>query len=387
MTVSFRFMKMIAFVVFFSVLGFSCSIFEPESGWGSRETLYRTPLVDYAHGAAVLPNGDFLVYGYTEGRIGSGEWNNAFPLQLFMRANGSIADTVVYRNIRYGEVLGAAPFGNGVAVLVDSVLRVRGSEPNSLRIHLLQADHSLGKVLFSVEDVFTPIHPLVATADNGLLLAFFPRHRADDGLIKINAAGEIAWTYDRVGYVDVTEDGDILVLGDRNNDQFAVARLSPDGQVRWQKNYGGAGSVVVIAAVQDGATVLGHGIVSTLRTNVLTKIDRDGKLLWQRSYNESMFPSEALTALPDGGFVFGRSKLEKTDRRDYGGEAEIVRLNPEGDVLWRHPFGPAEATTFIVRILVLPDKQIAVVGSTGPKHYQGVSGADFDILIMLLDDK
>ncbi len=51
---------------------------------------------------------------------------------------------------------------------------------------------------------------------------------------------------------------------------------------------------------------------------------------------------------------------------------------------YSNPFNPE---TTIPRILVLPDKQIAVVGSTRSKHYQGVSGADFDILIMLLDDK
>jgi len=236
----------------------------------TKEYVFHTPLIDYAHGATLLPNGDFLVYGFAEGQIGYGDWVNAYPLLLFMHADGSVADTVIYRNIKYGEIIGAAPFANGVAVLVDSVLRVRGAEPNSLKIHRLQADHSLGEVIYSLADsmnvFFTPPQPLAPAANNGLILILSRNIRTDD-LTKISAAGEIEWTYrlpdvqHRVKSVAQTGEGDILVLGVRTPPQFEVVKLNADGQVQWQKSYWdteGVGSVFAIAALQSGAAVLVH---------------------------------------------------------------------------------------------------------------------------------
>lgn len=376
------------FLLFLLLLLSACNILGPGSGRQSEQIIYRTPQIDFAHGATVLPNGDFVVYGFTEGVGGAAEWTNAFPFLLFMHSDGTIADTVVYRDIRYGEVIGAAPFGNEVAVLVDSVLRVGGPEPNELKISLLEADHSLGDVIYSLADsmrhLFAPANPLVPTPDNGLVFAFYPIHRADDGLIKINAAGEIVWTYDSVGSVDVAEDGDILVLSNRNRDQFDVARLNAAGQVQWQKTYGDpevGGRVFAIAAVQDGAAVLGRRFVSPgVNFMVLTRIDKNGELLWQQTYGEGERLTGTLTALADGGLVFGWSKSFD------GEQAEIVRLSTSGKVMWHHRFGPAQGTTRISRILALPNGRIAVVGVAGPEYIEGYGADDFDILIMLLDD-
>ena len=44
----------------------------------AEEVLYRTAFVDHAYDAAALPDGSLIVAGATEGRIGLGDWTNAF---------------------------------------------------------------------------------------------------------------------------------------------------------------------------------------------------------------------------------------------------------------------------------------------------------------------
>jgi len=368
---------------------------DPGANLNTEEYVFRTPQYDNANGATVLPSGDFLVYGFAEGRIGYGDWTNAFPLLLFMHADGSVADTVIYRNIKYGEIRGAAPFGNEVAVLVDSVLRVSGSEPNLLRIHLLQADHSLGDIIYSLADstryLSTPANPLVPTPDNGLIFAFWPSQVAEDNIIKIGANGEIAWTYHMPGLwaIDTTEDGYILVIGASGN-VLNIVSLGIDGEVQWQTTYREPGvSATRFAAVQNGAAVLGTQFVATgAQTIVLTRIDKNGDLLWQRTYGEGRILHEgALTTLADGSLLIGWSKDATLASEPGGYRAEVVRLKPDGEVAWRHPFGPAEGTTVISQILTLANNRFAVVGATGPERIDGNGADDFDVLVMLLDDK
>jgi len=178
--------------------------------------------------------------------------------------------------------------------------------------------------------------------------------------------------------------GDILVLGV----PFALARLSAEGQPLWQKGYRNTQPdlwVSAIAAVEDGAAVLGSRFVAPgVEAIVLTRIDKNGELLWQRTYEEGDVLAEALTALPDGGLVFAWS-LDETDRP--GGErAEIVRVDRDGDVVWRHRFGPTHGTTTTSRILLLANGRLAVIGSTAPEVIAGFGADDWDIFVMLLDD-
>lgn len=229
---------LLGFVVLFS----GCSLFDFGSDRELGSFRYGTPKVDVAQGATLLSDGNFLVYGFAEGVGGAGDWTNAFPFLLFMRSDGTVADTVVYRHIRYGVVIGAAPFGGGVAVLIDSVLRVTGSEPHTKRVYLLESDYSLGAVILSTADFASPPLHLIPTSDGGFLVRMLPKQITADDLMKVDAAGEVAWTYHMPDVQDVTsvaetEDGDILVLGVRVGDQFDVVRLGSGGEVQWQKTY------------------------------------------------------------------------------------------------------------------------------------------------------
>ena len=371
----------------------ACDSADPEIG--QSEILFRTPLVDHALDVASLPGGGFVIAGATEGRIGIGDWTNAFPLLLRVDPRLGPADTAVYRDIRYGTAEAVVPFDDGLAVLIKKANYDEGGvDPPDLTIHYTTKIGLRERVLFEYPDAFPSHDPLLSTRDGGLLLGIFRSGLSSPDLIKVGRTGAVEWTYRMADVQDVrvvseTSDGDLYVFGPYNDSRrFALARLTSDGQEKWRRVYDDETPFrpVSVRSAEGGAVLLGRVFVRKpgIYKVALMRVDGEGNMEWEREYASGHIHPSVLTVLPGGEIVFAFSEEyeygEPGHTRSY-----ITAVDEDGAERWRARFGPRDGTTFVRAIVQIPGGRIAAVGSTGPEFIDGYGGDDFDALSVVYD--
>lgn len=333
-----------------------------------RDLLYRGPNGDQAIGVTALPSGALLVAGLTNGGRGPLDGPVSIPLLLRVRPDGRIADTTVYRHVSDGVTIGAVPYGDGLAVLLEE----QGPEqedptlPNTTLYRTSPSGTREG-VLFERADTFLPRQPLLRTSDGGFLLAVSPSGGRPNELVKLDSEGDVAWAQERPGVQSAVEasDDDAIVLRRRNSHQFGLIRLRPGGQKRWNRTYGNdtLRRAEAIAPAGDGAAVLGTRSVPNSIEDwaVVTRVDETGDVVWKREYVRGHLSVTGITALPNGGLAFGYAVRERETgpRRSY-----VVRLARDGEVQWRRRFGPREGDTLVNALTSHPDGTISAAGST-----------------------
>jgi len=167
---------------------------------------------------------------------------------------------------------------------------------------------------------------------------------SDIWVLKLSPAGDVEWqkTYggdadDSAYYVQQTMDGAYIVVGNTNSFgagsiDFWVLKLSSTGDVEWQKTYGGSDSDEVHSVQQtmDGGYIVAGGI------NVL-KLSSEGDIEWQHSYGTVSASSVKQTM--DGGYIV-------TGTGGGGGEGMvsyanfgILKLSFNGEIEWQKAYG------------------------------------------------
>lgn len=141
----------------------------------------------------------------------------------------------------------------------------------------------------------------------------------------------------------VSSDGSTLTVGYSRSEDVApnsnagffadayVTRLSPEGEVLWQKVYGGsdhdfANSVVEVSDgyIFVGYTLSNDGDISSIEEepdNWVVKLDFDGELVWEKVFNEL----ESQNA----------HQIIETSKGDYAilGSRDLIIISEEGDLL------------------------------------------------------
>lgn len=372
---------------------------EPPSTVSFPEVLYRTSLTDRATGATVLDNGDLAVYGLTEGRLAPTDGTNAYPLLLRLHPNGIIADNAIYRDGGYGRVAGAAPLNDGIAVLtITRDADDTGAGTPQLTLYRTDLSGTRQEVLYAQSNASAPAHSLLRMPDGGLLMMMYPFEAGADHLFKLNGSGAAEWTYRMPEVQDIraaalAPDGDLFVLGAIDSYQFTVARLTPSGQERWRRSYGDETVVRQIkgfTAVGNGTAVLTDHLDDGSTTLHLTRLSETGEVQWDRSYatgshSAGSADGTALASLGDDELIFAWTE-DLTPQQIGGDRAEVVRVNAQGEVRSRHPFGPQQnATTSVSALLPYTDEHFVAAGSTGPERLGGYGGDDFDVLVKRYD--
>jgi outer membrane protein assembly factor BamB len=355
-----------------------------------REVRYRTPLVDGTNAMAALSDGSFVVAGFTDGRIGRGDYTNAYPLLLRAGTEGAFTDTTIYRedgpgDMRYGEVRAVAPFDGGLAVLAQwqDYDDLETSLENRLVLYRTDRQGRRTEVLFEQANLYGM--GLLQTADGGFVLSV-GRSVEEADLFKLDAAGTVAWTYRMpevqfASRVSEAPNGDLFVLGVHDSHRFDVARLGPDGSERWRRTYESQSlqRAVQIVAADEGVAVFGSRDIpeSTEDSTLVTRLSKAGAVQWRRAYAVGEM-APAATALPDGGWAFGYT--EAYDESPGNGRAHVVRLDPDGEQRWQERLGPQRGTTYSTAMGVLEGGELVVVSNTGPEDIWGYGADDFDVL-------
>jgi hypothetical protein len=161
---------------------------------------------------------------------------------------------------------------------------------------------------------------------------------------------------------------------------FWVAAYTDSGTLRWQKTYGGAGldRGTAIAAGVDGNGVLVVGHTRSFGAGdheiLLIRLDVDGNIQWQKRYGGSGDDiAEAVSAVADGYLVAGRTK-------SFGGGADtdilLFKVNTAGVLQWQRRTG----------FMDVYDSASGVVEVTGGLAVGGyTSGTNGDWLVAKLD--
>jgi uncharacterized delta-60 repeat protein len=201
------------------------------------------------------------------------------------------------------------------------------------------------------------------TADEGYIVAGYSAVEpgtADVWIIRLDANGNIVWqnTYGGTGWdtassIEQTDDGGYIVAGQTDsfgagNYDVWVFKLDSDGNVEWEKTYGGTELDSAASIDQtldqfqqpDGYIVAGE--TSSLGTDSydmwVLKLDTNGAIVWQKTYGGSQFNDAAgsIEQTSDGGYIVAGSTLS-FGAGDW--DFWLLRLDSGGDVVWEKTYG------------------------------------------------
>src|ERR1043165_716649 len=130
-----------------------------------------------------------------------------------------------------------------------------------------------------------------------------------------------------------------------------------DGNLAWQKCLGGSGDDIGLSIQQcmDGSYIVAgqstsnDGDVSGNHGDYdywVVKLDTDGNLVWQKSFGGSFFDvAQSIYQITDGGFiVVGFTSSNDGDLSTNYGEYDywIIRLDTAGNIVWKKSLGGSD---------------------------------------------
>lgn len=249
-----------------------------------------------------------------------------------------------------------------------------------------------------------------------------------DDSIKINSlTGEIEWQktfgganddiaraiietsdkgYAIIGYTN-SIDGDITDKTVAEND-FWVLKLDPNGNIEWQKTYGGSGDDQGRSIIQtsDG----GYAITGPSKSadgdgsnnegqhdHWIVKLDAQGNIQWEKSHGFSGHDhSRSILQTNDGGYFIG-GYLDVTASGGLGnetvttkhgvGEFWAQKLDATGNLEWRRYFGGTNNDR-IFKVLQAHDGNFLLIGSSESDDFDVNNGnGSYDVWVIKIDTK
>lgn len=287
----------------------------------------------------------------------------------------------------------------------------------------------------------------IATPDQGYLMAGSTiSNRSGDiqtdtkgdldyWLWKMNANGEIEWQksyggsgMDLLQSVIMTPDGGYLLGGFSNSEygfdkkkpckgdtDFWVIKVDAAGNEQWQRTLGGSGQEKIssLALTADGGYLLGgsssskktpldaqnqadpYGKSDNTRGNLdywVVKLSASGTVVWQKTYG-GKFKDELKCVLPltGGDYVLGGysnspTSGDKTQDNIGTGDYWIVRIHPNGDMVWQQTIG-GDHDDSLTTLTATADGGFMVggnsnSGSSNAKSKANTKGTDYWIVKM-----
>ncbi|AYM99170.1 T9SS type A sorting domain-containing protein [Chryseobacterium sp. 3008163] len=225
-------------------------------------------------------------------------------------------------------------------------------------------------------------HSIRQTADGGYIIAgetnsndgdVTGNHGGTDAwIVKLNQNGDLVWqkTYggsnsDSANFIEPTGDGGYIVAGDSNSNNGDltqnkgsydawVFKISSDGTLEWQKNYGGTAyeGAEYIQNTSDGGYIV--AATTTSNNGDLTsnhgdfdywfiKLNSAGNIEWQKSLGgtNSDYGRFSQPTL-DGGYIvagYSNSNNGNVSGNNGGFDCWIAKLNETGTIEWQKSLG------------------------------------------------
>jgi hypothetical protein len=189
--------------------------------------------------------------------------------------------------------------------------------------------------------------------------------------VKLQRPSEAPVEVDEVNRLAVLPSGDTVMMAsvEKSTTGFGLTRLiaaAADGAARWQlplPPVGRGDPTALVAAPDGGLLAAGNGATADRDpAHVwLARIDAAGKLAWERTLNgaPAAWRARAAVALPDGGFAVAGEAAAPAGR----GAPHVWRLAGDGAVRWDRDYGGLDGE-LVTGLAATRDGGLVVVGST-----------------------
>lgn len=186
--------------------------------------------------------------------------------------------------------------------------------------------------------------------------------------------------------VGSSDSADVDITNNKGTYDFWIVKINALGALVWEKNFGGAeiDEAKGIVSADDGNYVI---VGDTRSSDVdvfqnsgsadlwLIKITPDGDLIWEKTFGGSSFDvGRAIVKTQDSGFLIaGSSRSQDGDLSENHGQndAWVLKVNESGNIEWQQTLGGSNID-FSYSVTELNNKKVVLVGES--------SSSDFDIL-------
>ncbi|WP_290623504.1 MULTISPECIES: PGF-CTERM sorting domain-containing protein [unclassified Archaeoglobus] len=328
----------------------------PSASAGYWAKFYGGSGWEYFHSVTELSNGDIIIAGKTNS-FGAGKYD---ILILRLDAEGNIKWQKTYGGRNDDEVFSIAEAANG-DIIVAAGTESFGAGDYDFWILRLDADGNI-KWQKTYGGAKRDEAMSLVEAANGDIIVVGAAYSFGSGLedeawiLRLDADGNIKWqkTYggakrDAFCAVREASNGDIIVAGvtwsfGAGKGDFWVLRLDAEGKIKWQKTYGGAEFEVAWSLVEaTNGDIIVAGVTYSFGEGQkfwVLRLDAEGKIKWQKTYGgaENDWLWEMVEA--SNGDIIVAGVTESFGAGDY--DAWILRLDAEGKIKWQKTYGGAK---------------------------------------------
>jgi parallel beta-helix repeat protein len=242
---------------------------------------------------------------------------------------------------------------------------------------------------------------ITQTSDGGYIVAGYTYSYgaggADMWVIKLNEWGNITWNYtyggsstDSANSIIQTADGGYIVAGytcsyGTGYADYWVLKLESDGDVTWNRTYGGTDGDYADSVIQtsDGNYTVGGICYSFGAGNgadywVLKLNSTNGNILWNKTYGfaDSDEILNSIMQTSDGNYIVGGYTYSGGFTTDYW----LLKLESDGDVTWQYTYGDVDYDDVAVSIDETSDGGYIVAGYTASYGFGVGNSYDFWVL-------
>jgi hypothetical protein len=283
-----------------------------------------------------IPTGGFIAAGSTES---SGEGDlDAWVLRL--DDAGDVVWSRTYGGAYFDGTSDLQPTADGGYILgvetnsfgagLRDWMLIKLDEDGGISWQRTYGDVTSDDILFSIHPC--PDRGYIVAASLTLLTSWF---------LKLDESGGIEWQKSREGRPSVAvpaADGGFLVsvnsTTDRGTDHTYIAGLDPDGNVLWNRVYGGPTSDWIMSILQTGddGMLLGLGVMGGMigQRFALFRLDSSGDLVWWHTYGlDEESNLSAVLQTDDEGYIVA-ARTGSFDAGEYS--AWIVKLDAQGGI-------------------------------------------------------
>ena len=197
-------------------------------------------------------------------------------------------------------------------------------------------------------------------------------------LVKYDKDGNLLWQKywggsksDSFVKLFVTNDGDILVsafsssldiegLSNKGGSDRVLLKYDKNGNLLWQKSFGGNGSDSFsvfllsnedILLVGDSDSTDIEGLTNMGKHDiVLFKLDKDGNILWKKSWGGNDYDYYKDSYILDNNYIILCGHTLSTNIEDYDNkgkaDAFVLKYDLDGNLLWKNIIGGEQFETF-----------------------------------------
>ena len=177
--------------------------------------------------------------------------------------------------------------------------------------------------------------------------------------------------------VGSSDSADIDISNNNGSYDYWVLQISPEGNLLWEKSFGGSeiDEARAITNTNDGNFLI-VGDTRSANNDVsntngaadlwVVKMSPLGDLLWEKTYGGSSFDvGRSVSQTQDNGFLIsGSSRSEDNSFTNQGqNDALVLKINAEGTLVWKKTIGGSEID-FLYDAVQLNNNTIIAVGET-----------------------